>query len=311
MTIFGESAGADAVNYLMVMPAARGLFQQAISQSSSVGMAPAPRLDRRAGFNAPAEQVANSYIAKLQLPNTADPGTALRALATNELLAAMGERDRFTPIVDGQTLPDQPGLLFANGLQEKVPYITGGNSWEASLGRLIGGGFSPAFAAKLVPVADKARLYPELRGEQLDDAIFGDLVILSHSRFLANQMRAAGLPVYSYYMSYVAADRRQWQPGVAHTDDIAFVMGTLDAEADLGAITSQDRAVSQLLTDYWVQFARTGNPNAPGLPEWPMYEPARSRVLEIGDEVLVRDGLLTERMDYHLGRGQALLDKAR
>lgn len=311
VTIFGESAGADVVNYLMVMPASRGLFQQAISQSSSVGMAPAPRLDRRAGFNAPAEQIANSYIANLDLPDTADLSTALRVLSTDELLAAMGERDRFTPVVDGRVLPDQPGLLFAAGLQHKVPYITGSNNWEASLGRQIGGGFAPAFAAKLVPAADKTRLYPELQGEQLDDAIFGDLVILSHSRFVANQIRAAGVPVYSYYMTYVASDRRQRQPGVAHTDDIAFVMGTLDAEKDLAAITPQDRAVSQLLTDYWVQFARTGNPNAPGLPEWPVYEPSLSRVLEIGDEVIVRDGLLTERMDYHLVRGQALLDKER
>jgi para-nitrobenzyl esterase len=227
------------------------------------------------------------------------------------LLAAMGERDRFSPVVDGQTLPDQVGLLFAAGKQHKVPYLTGGNSWEASLGRKIGGGFSPAFAARLVPDIDKARLYPGLRDDAVDDAVFGDLIILAHSRYLANRMREQGVPVYSYYFSYVAADRRERQPGAAHADDIAFVMGTLDDEADLSRVTARDRAVSQLMTDYWVQFAKTGDPNGPGLPEWPVWEPGPARVLEIGDEVVARDGLLAERMDYHLRRGQARMNEAR
>ena len=310
VTIFGESAGADMVNYLMVSPAAQGLFSQAISQSSSVGMAPIPRLDQRVGFNPPAAELANSYIKKLALPETADLAATLRALSTGQLLAAMGERDRFTPIVDGRILPDQPGRLFATGRQKNVPYMTGGNSWEASLGRLIGGGFSPAFAAKLVPAADKARLYPGLAGETLDDAVFGDLVILSHSRYVANQMRALQAPVHAYYLSYVADDRRARQPGAAHSDDIAFVMGTLDAETDLSRVTAQDRNVSRLMMDYWVEFARRGDPNKAGLPEWPAYERRSARVLEIGDEIAVRSGFLGERMQYHMKRGQEMLERS-
>jgi para-nitrobenzyl esterase len=310
VTIFGESAGADMVNYLMVSPAARGLFTQAISQSSSVGMVPAPRLDQRVGFNPPAAQLAKNYIDKLGLPADADIAASLRSLSTEQLLAAMGERDRFTPIVDGRILPDQPGRLFAKGEQQKVPYLTGGNSWEASLGYLIGGGFSPAFAARLVPAADKARLYPGLSGEALDDAIFGDLVILSHSRYVANQMRAVQSPVHAYYFSYVADGRRTRQPGAAHTDDIAFVMGTLDAESDLARVTEQDRSVSRLMTDYWVEFARRGDPNRAGLPEWPAYDPGSARVLDIGDEIAVRDDFLAGRMDFHMKRGQEMLERS-
>lgn len=310
VTIFGESAGADMVNYLMVAPAARGLFAQAISQSSSVGMVPAPRLEQRVGFNLPAAQLAQSYIDKLGLPADADIAAGLRSLSTEQLLAAMGERDRFTPIVDGRILPDQPGRLFARGEQQKVPYMTGGNSWEASLGHLIGGGFSPAFAARLVPAADKARLYPGLTGEALDDAIFGDLVILSHSRYVANQMQAVQAPVHAYYLSYVADDRRARQPGAAHADDIAFVMGTLDAEADLKHVTEKDRRISRLMTDYWVEFARRGDPNRVGLPQWPAYEPRSARVLEIGDEIVVREDFLTGRMEFHMKRGQEMLERS-
>jgi para-nitrobenzyl esterase len=305
VTIFGESAGADAVNYLMVMPAARGLFQRAISQSSSVGMAPAPRLGERAGFNPPAESIATAFMAKLELPPTAAVGDAMRRLTTAQLLSAMAARDRFAPVVDGRTLPDQVGRLFAAGRQQQVPYMTGGNSWEASLGRQIGGGFSPAIAARLVPPADKARLYPGLAGDALDDAVFGDLVILSQSRYLALQMHAAGAPVHAWHFSYVASDRRARQPGAAHADDIAFVMGTLAAERDLKQITAADRRVSELLQDYWVQFAVAGDPNRAGLPAWPAWEPATDRTLEFGDTIDARSGFLTARMAYHVARGVA------
>lgn len=307
VTIFGESAGADAVNTLLAMPAARGLFQQAISQSSSVGMAPAPRLGRRAGFNPPAEEIAAAYFRKLDLPADADLAATLRALPAEQLLAAMGPRDRFAPVVDGKTLPDQVGLIFARGEQSAVPYLTGGNSWEASLGRLIGGGFSPAIAARLVPPEDKARLYPGLSGEALDDAVFGDLVILSQSRYLADRMLVRGVPVHAYHFSYVAADRRARQPGAAHADDIAFVMGTLDADPGLARVTDRDREVSELMTRYWARFAATGNPNGPGLPEWPAWGLPPSQLLEIGDTVTVRRDFLGPRMEYHLQRGQALL----
>ena len=311
VTIFGESAGADAVNLLLVMPAAEGLFQQAISQSSSVGMAPAPRLKQRVGFNPPAEKTAEKLIARLRLGDGDDLAAVLRALPAGDLLQAMTERDRFPAIIDGETLPDQAGLLFAKGRHRRVPYLTGGNSWEASLGRMIGGGFSPEFAARLVPDEHKARLYPGLTGERLDDTVFGDLIILSHSRYLASLMHRQGAPVYSYYFSYTADARRARQPGAAHTDDIAFVMQTLSTEPDLKPISPRDERMAALMNDYWVRFAKTGNPNGPGLPEWPAFDPRGGQILELGNEVTVHNGFLAERMSYHMLRGQELLAGSR
>lgn len=310
VTIFGESAGADAVNYLMVMPAAAGLFHQAISQSSSVGMAPAPRLRERVGFNAPAEAAAEDFAARLDLPPGADFATSLRAQSAAQLLSAMTERDRFAAVVDGQTIPDQVGRLFSLGRHRRIPYITGGVSWEASLGRSIGGGFSPEFAARLVPEPARGRLYPGLDGERLEDAIFGDLIILSQSRYIATLMEQHGAPVYAYYLSYVASDRRERQPGVAHADDIAFVMNTLQTEPDLDALSTHDMETASLLNDYWVQFAKTGHPNREGLPAWPQFRARRGNVLEIGDLASVRQGFLAERMAYHMLRGQDMLARS-
>jgi para-nitrobenzyl esterase len=310
VTIFGESAGAGLVNYLMVMPSARGLFHRAISQSASVGLVADAHLSKRAGFQASGFQAGEAFVEKTGAAGAPDVTAALRAMGTAELLNYVSERDRFTPVVDGPLIPDHVGRLFAAGRQARVPYITGGNSWEASLGRAIGGGFSPAVAARLVGQADRARLYPGLDGPALDDEIFGDLIIHSASAYLAGQQARAGMPVYRYYLSYVAADRRQRQPGAAHTDDIAFVMASLDAEADLSIVTERDREISALLSAYWVQFAKTGDPNRPGLPAWPAAGVDDAPVLEVGDQIVIRDEFMAARMDFHTARGRAMLQQA-
>lgn len=310
VTIFGESAGAGVVNSLMVMPSSAGLFHRAISQSSSVGLALDPYPDRRAGFQPPAEKGGQAFVKNLGLTDNQDIAAALRALSTEELLAAMGERDRFTPVVDGVLLPQQPARAYELGQQHKVPYMTGGVSWEASLGRSIGGGFSPEMSAKLVPQADKDRLYPGLTGVELEDTIFGDLVVLSGARHVATAMHDVGMPVYSFYISYLADARRGKKPGVAHADDIAFVMQTLDTEKDLDTITPRDWEKSKLISAYWVQFAKTGNPNTDGLPEWPAFDPDGARVLEIGDEVVAHENFLVDRLDFHRKRALDMLAKS-
>ena len=315
VTIFGESAGAGLVNTLLVMPASEGLFHRAISESASVGLAPDPYPAKRAGFQPPANKRGTNYVKKLGIADyksdSPEVAAAMRAMSTEQLLGVLEMADRYTPVVDGVTLPDQVGALTAAGKQHPVPYITGGNSWEASLGREIGGGFSPEFAAKLVPQADKERLYPGLNEAALADQIFGDLIVLSGSRYTANQMVKTGAPVYSYYLTYVAAARRDTQPGAAHTDDIAFVLQTLDNESDLDVVTDKDWQVSNLMSAYWVQFAKTGNPNHTGLPEWPAYDASEGLILEIGDTVQVQKNLLQERMDFHIARGSDLLEKVR
>jgi len=315
VTIFGESAGAGLVNLLLVTPKSQGLFHRAISESASVGLAPDPYPDKRAGFLPPANKLGTNYAKKLGIADykSASPevAAALRAMTTEQLLSVLEIVDRYTPVVDGVTLPDQVGALTAAGKQHRVSYITGGNSWEASLGREVGGGFSPEFAAKLLTQDDKERLYPGLGGDALADQVFGDLIVLSGSRYTANQMVKAGVPVYSYYLSYVAADRQATQPGAAHTDDIAFVLQTLDNESDLEVITEKDREVSALMSAYWVQFAKTGNPNRDGLPEWPVYAAPDGSILEIGNTVDVREAFMQERMEFHIKRGSDLTEKTR
>ena len=97
----------------------------------------------------------------------------------------------------------------------------------------------------------------------------------------------------------------------SHADDIAFVLGTLDAEADLTEITPKDLEVSELMQSYWVQFATTGNPNSYDLPAWPPISADVSPVLEVGDEITLHDKFLSKRLAYHTQRSERNLAKAR
>jgi para-nitrobenzyl esterase len=293
----------------MVMPPAKGLFHRAISQSASVGLAPDAKIRDRSGFQVPGEKLGKSFIKRTGFEDSENPIADLRALSMAELLALLTSRDRFTPVIEGTWIPDHVGVLFAAGEQHDVPYLTGGVSWEASLGRQIGGPFSPKFMAKLVPDDAKAQLYPDLQGEAMEDAVFGDLIIHAQARYLGDMMATVGSPVYEYFFSYVAEERRDMQPGVAHADDIAFVMQTLDA--DLEGPSDRDREISELASAYWVQFAKTGDPNRDGLPKWPAYTEKNPVVLEIGDEIRLHADHLPERMTYHKARGIANLKKAR
>jgi len=309
VTIFGESAGGALVNYLMVMPSSEGLFHRAISQSASVGLAPDARLRERSGFQVPGEKAGMVYARRAGVDQSEDVVAALRAMSTEELIAALDPNSRFTPVVEGELIPDLVGVMLAEGRQHNVPYLTGGVSWEASLGWQIGGGFSPDRMAKLVPAEDKERLYPGLDEAGVTDQVFGDIIILSQARYVGDQMKNVSSPTYQYFFSYVADERRGSQPGVAHADDIAFVMRTL--EVDLESVSERDREISRLMNAYWVRFAKTGNPNAYNLPEWPAYLEDNPWVLEIGDEVILHDNFLSERMDYHKQRGIDLLERSR
>jgi len=307
ITVFGESAGGAMVNTLLVSPLAEGLFHKAISQSSALGLAPDAVLDQRSGFQLSGEAMGEKLAAALNVDEAPDPLTALRALPADQIVAAIEPNWRFTPVIDGLVLTGFSSEVFASGNQHDVPYITGGVSWEASLGRMIGGGFSPAMSARLVTETDKQKLYPTLNGEALEDTIFGDLIVLGQARYVSDSWNNISSPVWHYNMSYVAAERRGSQPGVAHADDIAFVMRSLEAE--LANPTVEDLAMSDLMSSYWIQFARSGNPNHPDLPPWEEYRGPDGTVMIFSDTPHTETAFLQSRMNFHIQRGRKFFNQ--
>ena len=301
---FGESAGASLISYLMISPQSEGLFHKAISQSSAVGLAPDTRIDKQVGFKISGVDIAKKFTKRMGF-ESGQGIDQLRQLSSRQIIGQLDPSTVFGPMIDGVLIPDHAGLLFAQGQQHDVPFLIGGNNWEASLGRQIGGGFSPKFISRLVPKKDKDTLYPGLQGEQLEDQVFGDLVILSTARHMANQMKHVDSKTYHYHFSYVASEKVDKQPGAAHSDDIAFVMKTLGIE--LASVTEEDEEISNLMHNYWVQFARTGDPNVPGQMNWTPYNQDNGSVLEIGDTITLRSNFMNERINYHINRGTNFL----
>jgi para-nitrobenzyl esterase len=100
------------------------------------------------------------------------------------------------------------------------------------------------------------------------------------ARFAANAFAAKGSPVYRYRFSYVqTAMRERTRTGAPHGGEIAFVFGTLTARPG-STVSPEDQAVSRMAQSYWVNFAKTGDPNGAGLPAWPRHDPNKDLIFD-------------------------------
>jgi para-nitrobenzyl esterase len=301
VTLFGESAGAISVNYLMGSPAARGLFARAISESGFGRSTPRP-LKTAEGIGV---AFAEAHGVK---GDDAAAAAALRALPAELMTADVaGTADPAAPnpTLDGQILTQGIDQAFAKGEEAHVPYLEGGNSYESSLFPRAADFPGPVIAREAGGDPAKVMaLYggqpaPEVARELLTDAL-----ITEPDRELAREMAKQRLPVFVYRFSYVPAAARPTSFGAAHGSEIPYVFGTLPQQAlsyggrDIPAATPDDQKISDAMHAYWVAFAKTGDPGGAGGPAWPRYTVAGDELLEFGaDGVNVRKGFAKDRLD--------------
>ena len=307
VTIFGESAGAISVNYLMTSPLARGLFVKAISESG-FGRTPGKPL-------AEAQSVGAAF-AKAQGVDgdSPDAAKALRALPLRALIKPVADlraADAPGPIIDGVVATKTVPATFIAGEQARVPYLVGGNSYEISLFPSmtdhpdtvldhLGAMKGPAVA--LWGGGDKTKAVANMMTQAM---------IIEPNRFLARQQAKAGVPTYVYYFSYVAEGLRSQLPGADHGAEVAYVFGFLPKMAfdrppedtwpgprHIPAATPGDWAISDALQAYWVAFAKTGSPGNAGGPAWTVAGADGDPVMEFGDDgVALRAGFKTMQLD--------------
>ncbi len=303
VTIFGESAGGMSVNDLMTSPKARGLFEKAISESG-LGLYPIPTAEQ-------AEKAAVTFAARFKIAGTGERTlAALRKLPVSEIIAAEKgvPLDRSTtPMVDGKVLTGQPAVLFAQGKIAKVPYLAGSNSNEASLRQwlsLTNKAIFDRYGDKL-PAVRKLYAADGIAGDDtLANEIFDDTIFAAGAHGLAHFAARAGVPAYVYHFTYVPTAQRAKKAGVGHGGEIPFVFGLngYDAFPRLAAAikkgtSDKDRAMIAMVEAYWTNFAKTGDPNGKGLPDWPAVTVKANHTLIFADDTKAVAGFHKRRLD--------------
>jgi para-nitrobenzyl esterase len=238
----------------------------------------------------------------------------LRALKVDDILkhrATETTEGNIAPFIDGKVMTGQVSVLFAKGDIAKVPYIAGSNSNEASLAKAIGS--DPVKdLGKFGDTLPKVRAIYEADGKLTDEEfgrqVFGDSLFTAAAQTLAGFADKAGAPARVYQFAYIADHFRGQAPGVDHGGEIPFVFG-FRGLGFLGHFASDaDRKVATEMGDYWTNFAKTSNPNGPGLPEWPSFSTASEQTLVIDDTTrAVTDfrkgqvGVMTARWGQRVG----------
>ncbi len=303
VTIFGESAGGEAVLNLMTSPRARGLFHRAIAESPS-DSGRWLHLRRPALDFVPAEEAGQQFASKL----TGDaPGQIdrLRAMDAEDLSAAYQDDldlgRYFYPVVDRVILPSTPMSAFSHGQQAAVPLMIGYNANEGTLVNGLmnpaGAEFAPpplpgmeATATLPIPTPETLRAtldrsypspqhvdrllaaYPGLAS--LDQAAvidhIGDHMFGVHVDHAARRHSELGHPVYRYHFRSLPASENQ-TIGAFHAAEIFYVF---DTSFPMIPEPKDAHLLKRNMGDRWFAFAATGVPDSPGREPWPQFDPA-------------------------------------
>jgi para-nitrobenzyl esterase len=297
-TVAGESAGSISVSALMASPLSKNLMAGAIGESGA------------AIASLPPQPLADAEQNGVRFATAAGANTlaALRALTAEQIqdAAAKAQGVRFSTAMDGYFLSKSLTAIFEAGEQSKVPLLEGSNTQEQAARSVLGAGDpTPETLANAIRrfYGDKADPVLKAYAASTTDEVYEAAAHLASARFISYgtwkwaelQMKTGGKPVYRYLYArprpaYLGmpgepapaagrgggaptgsgAQQPQAPRGASHSAEIQYAMGNLDLDKRY-TWEPADYQVSKTMQAYFVNFIKTGNPNGPGVPNWPAY----------------------------------------
>jgi len=296
VTIFGESAGGVSVHTLLTSPLSRSLFQKAISESGGgrdgvLTGRPMSKDGLDPNYPVSAETIGVNFAHKHVIEGTdADALAKLRALSVAEIVDGGQESDGPGgppiypgPILDGKLAVETAESAYNAGRPPNVPLIIGSNSAEVPAG-FVNANSKEELLSLFVNVKGEMSAAYDPDGTidfaRMLTMVNTDKVWAEPARFTARAFAAKGAPAYIYLFSYVSPSMQgRMRYGAAHGSEIPYVFNNLKARNGT-TVAPKDEEVAKMLNTYWANFAKTGDPNGPGLPIWPRYEPSKDQILE-------------------------------
>ncbi|AMR30672.1 esterase [Mucilaginibacter sp. PAMC 26640] len=277
VTIAGQSAGSMSVNYLVASPLGKGLFKRAIAESGAVFLdGPFGGVNLKQ-----AEEEGVKTASRLGAKSLAD----LRKLSTYQLLKQNGGR----PIIDGYVVPQSISAIFAAGKENQVAVLTGWNTDDAFIGKLKSAAEYKADIEKRYPADAAAYLknYPgntDAEAERSQINISRDITFGVQNYTWANVQSTKGTAkVYLYrFTRRLPATEDFKKYGAFHTGEVGYVFNNLKFLNR--PFEPVDQQLADQISSYWVNFAKTGNPNGNNLPVWPAYNTTGKQVMILGEK---------------------------
>ena len=286
VTIFGHSAGGAAISLLAASPLTKGLFHRAICMSGG-SFTPLQKLNQSGkGLGIPslkyAESKGEEFFNKLNVTDI----KAARALSAEDIQKALDggmEGMRFRPAADGYVISNDLYTLYQEGKFNDTPVLLGNTSDEAAS---FGGGknitpkeFEKQIKSEYGPVADT--ILSTYTHSTDAEATRASIDIRNDSSACWNtwtwsrlQSRNGKNMAYQYYFDYHPGSP---DGGSGHGSDVPYAFQTLGGPA--GKPEEDDLKLSDMISSYWINFARSGNPNGPDLPEWPAFNENDPKVM--------------------------------